>query len=146
MALEIEHKYLVKDSSYRNLATSSVRIMQGYLCRQPERTVRVRIKGDKGFLTIKGVSRGDTREEYEYEVPVDEARRLLNMCEGRVLDKTRYFVPCGHYIWEVDEFHGDLAPLVTAEIELQKSTRDYPLPNFIGEEVTGNPLYYNSNL
>lgn len=146
MALEIEHKYLVADPSYRDMATSSVRIAQGYLCRQPERTVRVRIKGNKGYLTVKGVTRDDTREEYEYEIPVADARRLLSLCEGRILDKTRYIVPFEGMVWEVDEFHGDLAPLVTAEIELEKSTRDYPLPPFVGEDVTGNHKYFNSNL
>ena len=146
MALEIEHKYLVRNTEYLTMADSSERIIQGYLCRQPEHTVRVRIKGDKGYLTIKGISRDDTREEYEYSIPVGDAHRLLLLCEGRVLDKTRYRVPFEGHIWEVDEFHGDLAPLVTAEIELQKSTRDYPLPPFAGEDVTGNPIYYNSNL
>ncbi len=146
MAKEIEHKYLVKDTTYREMAESSVRITQGYLCREPGRTVRVRVKGERGYLTVKGVTRDDTREEYEYEIPVADAVRMMALCDGRVLDKTRYLVPFGGYLWEVDEFHGDLSPLVTAEIELQKSTRDYPLPPFVGEDVTGNPKYYNSNL
>lgn len=146
MALEIEHKYLIKDEKYREMATSNSHIMQGYLNRTPERIVRVRLCDDRGYLTIKGKTAHDTRHEYEYEIPAEDAREMLAMCDGHILDKTRYYVPFGGYVWEVDEFHGNLAPLVTAEIELKEATRDYPLPPFVGEDVTGRPEYFNSNL
>lgn len=146
MGKETEHKYLVVSDAYRRLAEEKLRIRQGYLSRHPERVVRVRTVNDRGFLTIKGRTETDTREEFEYEVPLAEAERMLALCEGRLIEKTRYVVPFGGHLWEVDEFGGGLAPLVVAEIELAASTRDYPLPPFAGEEVTGDPSYYNSNL
>ena len=146
MAFEIEHKYLVVDDSYKRMAESSVTIRQGYLNRNPERTVRVRTKGEHGFITVKGKNDGDTRLEFEYEVPLDDARRMLSLCELPILEKERYYVDFGGYRWEIDEFGGSLAPLVTAEIELPESRHDYPLPPFVGKEVTGDPRYYNSNL
>ena len=146
MALEIEHKYLVKNDSFRKLASSSCRISQGYLCREPERTVRVRIKAEKGFITVKGKNDGATRLEFEYEISVDDALKMLGMCVPPVLEKTRYFVPFEGHIWEVDEFHGALEGLVTAEIELSAEDESYAKPPFLGEDVTGNPAYYNSNL
>ncbi len=146
MALEIEHKYLVKNDSYKTLATSFSHLSQGYLSREPDRTVRVRIKDKKGYLTVKGKNFGSIREEYEYEVPLEDAKKMLNMCLPPILEKTRYIVPIGGYIWEVDEFGGERQGLVTAEIELSSNDETYVIPEFIGEDITGNPAYYNSNL
>lgn len=146
MSLEIEHKFLVKGNSYKSLSSHTVRISQGYLCRDPERTVRVRIKDDKGFLTIKGKNIGAVRAEFEYEIIYGDAEKLLSMCVPPILEKIRYIVPFEGHIWEVDEFLGDKAGLVTAEIELRSDDEEYLLPNFVGENVTGNPNYYNSNL
>lgn len=146
MAKEIEHKYKVINSTYRDLASRKVEITQGYLDRNPAHTVRIRRMNDRCFITIKGVTKGDTRAEYEYEIPSEDFVGLLQMCEGRILMKTRYYVEHNGYTWEVDEFHGDNAPCTIAEIELTHSHHEYPLPSFVGEEVTGNPAYYNSNL
>ena len=146
MSLEIEHKYLVENDSYLELATSSVHILQGYLSRTPEAVVRVRIADDRGFLTVKGKNTGDTRPEFEYPIPPEEARQLLRLCPGRILDKTRYIVPYRGHMWEVDIFHGDREGLRTAEIELPSSDTSYDLPPFAGRNVTGDPAYYNSNL
>lgn len=146
MAKEIEHKYIVTSDEYLRMASGSIEIAQGYLSREAERTVRVRVAGERGYLTVKGLTSGDTRDEYEYEIPVADARAMLGMCQGRVVRKTRYYVEYGGHTWEVDRFGGDLSPLVIAEIELPESARDYDLPPFVGCEVTGDPQYYNSNL
>lgn len=146
MALEIEHKYLVRNDGYKALASSALAISQGYLCRQPERTVRIRLKGEKGFITVKGISHGATRMEFEYEIKREDAESMLSMCEPPVIEKTRYLVPYEGYVWEVDEFHGSLNGLVTAEIELPSEDTSYDLPEFVGENVTGDPAYFNSNL
>lgn len=146
MAIETEHKYLVISTAYERMATQKHIISQGYLCRDKERTVRVRIKDDKGYITVKGLTKGDSRLEFEYEVPLEDAEELLLLCEGRIVRKERYIVPYKGFIWEVDRFYGDLAPLCVAEIELKSSHKNYPLPPFIGQEVTGNPRYYNSSL
>lgn len=146
MGIETEHKYLVKDDSYIELASGSVRMAQGYLSRVPERTVRVRVSGDKGFITVKGINRGASREEYEYEIPVEDAKKLLGLCEEKVISKTRYYVDYQGFTWEVDRFEGDLAPLIVAEIELPSEDTPYPLPPFVGRDVTGDPRYYNSSL
>lgn len=146
MAVEIEHKYLVKNDNYKSMSTSHTHILQGYLSREPERTVRVRVRGDKGYLTVKTKNVGASRKEYEYEIPVEDAYQMLDICLSPVLDKTRYLVPDSDHVWEVDEFHGDKEGLVTAEIELASENETYVLPLFIGENVTGKPQYYNSNL
>lgn len=146
MALEIEYKFLVKNDSYRKLATDSFRISQGYLCREPERTVRVRIKDRHGYLTVKGRNSGASRAEFEYEIALDDAEQMMRMCVPPVLEKTRYIVPFEGHVWEVDEFSGSRTGLVTAEIELSSEDEPYALPGFVGEDVTGNPAYYNSNL
>lgn len=146
MAVEIEYKYLVKNDNYKAMATSKVRIRQGYLNREPERTVRVRTKGERGFLTVKGKNSGASRLEFEYEIPKADAEEMLTLCMPPILDKTRYLVPFEGHVWEVDEFHGNREGLVTAEIELHSEEESYSTPNFIGENVTGNPQYYNSNL
>lgn len=128
------------------MATSCRHIAQGYLSRDPARTVRVRVCDSEGWITIKGTTMGDTRAEFEYEIGAADAEQLLEMCAGRIVRKTRYFVPFDGRVWEVDEFEGELAPLVLAEIELPDSAARYDLPPFVGECVTGNPKYYNSNL
>lgn len=146
MALEIEHKYLVVGDCYRHMASERKDILQGYLCRTPERTVRVRTIGKKGFLTVKGKNDGDTRLEFEYEIPYDDAVKLLDMCEPGIIDKTRFLVSFKGMVWEVDEFHGSRKGLVVAEVEIPYSGYEYEKPPFVGENVTGNPDYYNSNL
>lgn len=146
MGIEIEHKYLVVSDEYKQMSKGSCRIRQGYLCREPERTVRVRVKGDKAYLTVKGITIGDKRAEFEYEIPYGDVEDMLKLCVGGIIDKTRYYVEFGGHLWEVDEFHGGHEGLAVAEIELSDSTYEYSLPPFVGEEVTGNPAYYNSNL
>lgn len=146
MSVEIEHKYLVKNDNYRQLAESHEEIRQGYLCREPDRTVRVRIRGDRGFITVKGRNSGVSRLEFEYQVPLADALAMLSLCLPPVLVKTRWLVPFESHVWEVDEFHGDREGLVTAEIELSSEDEPYALPGFVGEDVTGNPAFYNSNL
>lgn len=146
MAFEIEHKYLVNDTSFHEMSVRSTRLVQGYLSRVPERTVRIRISGDDAFLTVKGRNEGDTRLEFEYPVPKEDALLMLGMCQEGIIDKTRYIVPFEGFNWEVDEFHGKLQGLVTAEIELQSSHTRYKLPPFVGKNITGDPQYYNSNL
>lgn len=146
MAYEIEHKYLVVNSSYEQMATSSIKMAQGYLSREPDRTVRIRIADDKAFLTVKGRNSGDTRLEFEYEIPVSDAEKMLGLCAGRIIRKRRFIVPFDGMVWEVDRFEGDLDWLTLAEIELPHSGCAYSLPPFVGEEVTDNPAYYNSML
>ncbi len=147
--MEIEKKFLVK-GDFKAAAYKAVRITQGYLSSNPERTVRVRIRGDKGFLTIKGISNasGAARFEWEKEIPVDEAKSLLELAEPGVIDKTRYLVKNtdGKHTWEVDEFYGDNAGLTVAEVELEDENEPFDKPAWLGEEVTGNPKYFNSML
>ena len=149
MALEIERKFLVA-GEYKSFATSSERITQGYLSSASGRTVRVRIRGDRGWLTIKGPSKdgGLSRFEWEMEIPLSDARALLEICEPGVIDKTRWLVPAGDGIhtWEVDEFHGENAGLVVAEIELRSEADAFERPSWLGPEVTGDRRYYNSML
>ena len=112
-----------------------------------ERTVRVRIAGEKAFLTIKGLNKGVTRTEFEYPVPVDDAAAMLDgLCERPLIEKTRYVLPSGGYTWEIDEFHGDNDGLVVAEVELQRADDKPPLPEWVGEEVSSDARYFNSNL
>lgn len=148
MALEIERKFLVNSHAFMQDATRKTRIVQGYLSSVPERTVRVRVRGDKGFLTIKGKgsASGASRYEWEKEIPVAEAEELLAICEPGVIDKTRYEVESGPFTFEVDEFYGDNAGLVLAEIELPDEDARFDRPEWLGREVTGDPSYYNSML
>ena len=145
---EIERKFLVVSDSYKKEATTQLRIVQGFLNTNPERTVRVRIKGDKGYLTVKGKGNesGTTRFEWEKEITVDEASNLLELCEPGILEKTRFEVPFGGHIFEVDEFFGDNGGLVIAEVELKHEDEVFEKPNWLGDEVTGDPKYYNSQL
>ena len=144
--MEIEHKYLVTGDSYRWEAYQKCEIQQGFLSRDPERTVRVRIRDDKAFITIKGKGKGAAHPEFEYDVPVVEAEQMMALCEPPVIVKTRYLVMHEGNRWEVDEFHGDLQGLVIAELEVPSEEYTFPLPPFVGMEVTGDPRYYNSQL
>lgn len=146
MGLEIERKFLVKNDSFKDIAISHSNIRQGYLSREPERTVRIRIKDDRGFITVKGKNLGAVRLEFEYEIPFADAEKMLGLCSGKILDKTRYNVKFGGYLWEIDVFHGLDEQLTVAEIELPSADASFEIPDFIGEEVTGNPRYYNSML
>ena len=146
MAVEIEHKYLVVNDSFRDMACESHAIAQGYLCRKAECTARVRVWDDKGYITVKGMSANASRAEYEYEIPVEDARQMLqSLCEA-TLSKVRHIVWHAGNKWEIDEFHGPLAGFVMAEIEIPSPDYDYPLPPFVGKNVTSDPRYYNSNL
>lgn len=147
MAQEIERKFLVK-GDYKTLATKSTRITQGYLSSAPERTVRVRVKADKGFLTIKGIGNqsGVARFEWEREIPLLEAQELMELCEKGVIDKTRYLVPVGAHTFEVDEFYGDNKGLTVAEVELSHENETFEHPQWLGDEVTGDAKYFNSML
>ena len=147
MGKEIEHKYLVNDTSFLDLASGHSVIKQGYICREKERTVRVRLCDEKAFLTIKGKNQGDTRAEYEYPIPYDDAQILIKtLCIQPVIDKIRYFVDYHGNRWEIDVFRGQLDGLIVAEIEIPASDYTYDIPPFIGKNVTGDPRYYNSNL
>lgn len=148
MAQEIERKFLVKDDSYKAMAFASSRIVQGYICSARGRTVRVRIRGEKGYLTIKGPAdaQGLGRYEWEKEVPLEEAQELMKLCEPGMIDKTRYLVQSGKHVFEVDEFYGENEGLTIAEVELSAKDESYEKPDFIGEEVTGDVRYYNSFL
>ena len=146
--LEIERKFLVIDDSYKSAATSSTHIKQGYICSDRGRTVRVRVRGRQAFLTIKGPSldEGLSRYEFEKEITLDEAVQLFRLCEPGVIDKTRFLVPVGNHIFEVDEFYGDNLGLVVAEVELSAVDEAFEKPAFVGNEVTGDRRYYNSTL
>lgn len=147
MAKEIERKFLVIDDSYKSLATTAHHIIQGYVSRRKEATVRVRIRDDRSFLTIKGTTDGISRDEWEFEIPTTDAREMLrSVCEGNIIEKTRYIVPFNGMTWEIDQFINPVT-LTIAEIELpSEDVSISPLPPFIGEEVSGNPAFYNSNL
>ncbi|MFA6830908.1 MAG: CYTH domain-containing protein [Bacteroidaceae bacterium] len=147
MGLEIERKFLLK-GPFKELATSSSHIIQGYMPTQPGVTVRVRIRDEKGFLTIKGNSSLDGLSRYEWEkgIPLSEANELLKLCFKGTIDKTRYLIPYQGVTYEVDEFHGKLEGFTLAEIELNDEIQEFPRAPFLGKEVTGNPHYYNSVL
>ncbi|NDI99601.1 CYTH domain-containing protein [Flavobacterium sp. LaA7.5] len=145
---EIERKFLVLNSNYKQEAFAQTRISQGYLNSHPERTVRVRIKGDKGYLTIKGMGNesGTTRMEWEVEISVLEAQELLRLCEKGAIDKMRYEVKAGRHTFEVDEFFGENEGLVIAEVELEYENEAFEKPEWLGQEVTGDERYYNAYL
>lgn len=146
--VEIERKFLVKSADFKEQAFTHNKIAQGYLSAVPERTVRVRIKGERGFITIKGVSQqgGMSRFEWENEIPLDEALELLKLCEKGKIEKTRYEIKVGKHIFEVDEFYGENEGLVMAEVELESETETFEKPDWLGEEVTNDPRYYNAYL
>jgi len=147
MAIEIERKFLVK-GDFKIESEKATRITQGYLSSIPERTVRVRIKGTKGFITIKGIASasGASRYEWEKEIPVEEVQELLKICEPGVIDKTRYLVTKGIHTFEVDEFYGENQGLIVAEVELSSEEEAFEKPSWLGEEVTGDARYFNSML
>lgn len=146
--MEVERKFMVRGNSYRQLAYASDRIKQGYICSGHGRTVRVRLRGGRGYLTIKGPSLdgGLSRYEFEKEITPDEAEQLFRLCEPGIIDKTRYLVKSGQHSFEVDEFYGENEGLVMAEVELSAPDETYEKPAFIGKEVTGDRRFYNSHL
>lgn len=144
--IEIERKFLVNSDAFKNDALRKNHIAQGYLNSTPERTVRVRIKGDTGYLTIKGKSNetGLSRFEWEKEIPLEEAKALLLLCEKGIIEKNRYEVPVGKHLFEVDEFFGENIGLLLAEVELQSESEFFEKPHWLGDEVTQDQRYYNS--
>ncbi len=146
MGKEIERKFRVKGDAWKSLAKGT-RYCQGYLSSVKERTVRVRTVGDKGFLTVKGITTGASRTEYEYPIPVSDAEGMLNdLCEKPLIEKNRYKIKDRNLTWEVDEFFGENKGLIVAEVELQSEGQSVGKPEWIGEEVTGDPRYFNANL
>jgi CYTH domain-containing protein len=146
MAKEIERKFLVKGDAWRALAKGTT-YRQGYLNSAKERTVRVRTAEDKAFLTIKGLTLGATRAEYEYAIPFDEGKAMLDaLAEKPLIEKKRYKIPAGDLTWEIDEFLGDNAGLILAEVELKSEDQAFDRPAWLGDEVTGDTRYYNANL
>lgn len=146
--IEIERKFLVKSDEFKAQAFRQNKIAQGYLSSVPERTVRIRIKGEKGFITIKGIGHhsGMTRFEWENEIPLDEAQELLKLCEKGKIEKTRFEIKSGKHIFEVDEFYGENQGLIMAEIELDSETEAFVKPDWLGDEVTNDKRYYNAYL
>lgn len=146
--LEIERKFLVTSDAFKEAAQAQTRIVQGFLNTHPERTVRVRVKDGKGFLAVKGASNesGTTRFEWETEIAASEAVNLIDFCEGHILEKIRYEIPCGGHVFEVDEFLAENKGLIIAEVELSHEDEVFEKPQWLGQEVTGNIKYYNSQL
>lgn len=146
MGTEIERKFLVSGDEWRSLG-SAVRYRQGYLTADGRRSVRIRVAGDQGFITIKGSTEGITRAEYEYEIPLADAEALLDrLCDSPLIEKTRTKIPLNNVVWEVDEFFGANQGLIIAEVELQDANQAIDLPDWIGQEVSTDSRYYNSNL
>jgi CYTH domain-containing protein len=145
MALEIERKFLVK-GDFKPFIAHTIRIVQGYLCISEQRTIRIRIKDNKAFLTIKGASNtnGFSRHEFEYEIPVEDAKELLQMSPYPIIEKERNLIPSKTHTFEVDVFHGVYEGLILAELELQSENETYEKPEWLGKEVTGNKQYYNA--
>lgn len=146
--IEIERKFRVLNSNFKAEAFNQNRIAQGYLCSDVARTVRIRIKGDKGFITIKGLGNesGLSRFEWEKEIDVQEAQQLLNLCESGKIDKIRYEIQQGIHVFEVDEFFGENEGLIIAEVELSNETEFFEKPEWLGEEVSNDPRFYNAYL
>lgn len=148
MAQEIERKFLVKNDNFKKEAFDKTKIVQGFLSTVPERTVRIRIKGDKGLITVKGIGNesGASRFEWEKEISIEDATDLLKISEPGVIDKTRFNVKSGGHTFEVDEFYGENNGLTVAEVELDSEDEDFKKPDWLGTEVTGDVKYYNSML
>lgn len=148
--MEIERKYLVTSNSYKQMAVARYHICQGYISREKTGTVRIRITDDKAYLTIKGKPAAGhfARYEWEKEIDVQEAKELMQLCQGTIIDKTRWIVPAAEdgLKWEVDEFHGKHEGLTLAEIELTSEEQEVEKPDFVGEDVTSDPRYYNANM
>ncbi|HOP40332.1 MAG TPA: CYTH domain-containing protein [Geobacteraceae bacterium] len=146
MAREIERKFLVKNDSWK-MGCRGLACRQGYLVKDEAITVRVRVLGDQGYLTVKGKTEGIARDEFEYPVPREDAEAMLgSMCGGRIVEKIRYYVESGGFRWDVDEFLGENIGLVLAEVELESEDQEPALPDWIGREVTGDARYYNAYL
>jgi adenylate cyclase len=144
--LEIERKFLVKSPEYKKQGRG-IYIRQGFLSTAKDRVVRIRIIGHQAYLTIKGINKGATRSEFEYEIPGEDAEFMMNeLCEKPIIEKYRYRIKAADLIWEVDEFKGLNEGLVVAEIELHSEVQEFDIPDWIGQEVTNDPRYYNSNL
>ena len=148
MANEIERKFLVKNTDFKKESFSKTKISQGFLSTVPERTVRIRIIGSKGYITVKGIGNnsGTTRFEWEKEISIEEAKDLLNICESGMIEKTRYKVKSGEHTFEIDEFYNENEGLIIAEVELNSEEENFVKPIWLGEEVTGQVKYYNSML
>ncbi len=146
MGLEIERKFLLADASWRSEANEGTLLVQGYLNTTPERTVRVRVRGQQGSLTVKGKNENATRQEFEYDIPVADALAMLKLCEQPIIEKTRYELYFAGKCWEIDEFAGVNTGLIVAEVELDSEAEAIELPRWIGQEVTTEERYYNSNL
>jgi len=147
MATEIEHKFLLRDDRWRSQVERSARMRQGYLTSDARCSVRVRIADSQGFLNLKSGTLGIQRSEYEYPIPLAEAEEILDMlCEKPLLEKTRHFLWFGEHLWEIDEFEGDNAGLIVAEVELSRSDEPFARPDWLGEEVSHDIRYYNSQL
>ncbi|MGB5393925.1 MAG: CYTH domain-containing protein [Lutimonas sp.] len=148
MGQEIERKFLVKNTDFKSLAEKVTEIRQGYLSSVPERNVRIRINGDLGTITVKGIGNetGVMRYEWEKEIPIEEAKALLEICEPGKIEKERYLVKQGDHLFEVDEFKGENEGLIIAEIELDSEEEEFVKPDWLGKEVTGLIKYYNSEL
>lgn len=145
--MEIERKFLVDKEKWALVEKPAPKqIVQAYLVNTPDKTVRVRIKGDKGFITIKGATIGITRSEFEYEIPLDDAKQLIAQFAEKVIDKQRYEINVGNHLWEIDEFHGKLEGLILAEIELESEYEKFVLPEWVTTEVSTDPEYFNSKL
>lgn len=146
MGTEIERKFLITGDSWRPLATSTV-IRQGYLSTVKERTVRVRAAGDEGTITVKGITVGASRTEFEYSIPIDDANAMLDeLCETPIIEKTRHVVPVDGRLWEIDEFSGVNKGLVVAEVELDREDQSFSRPDWAGDDVTDDPRFFNANL
>lgn len=145
MGKEIERKFLVVSGEWKQLGAGTL-FRQGYLNSAKERVVRVRTMGEAAALTVKGITIGASRLEFEYEIPREDANQLLELCEQPIIEKTRYRIPTGELVWEIDEFHGVNDGLIVAECELESEDQKIDKPGWIGEEVTGDPRYFNSNL
>ena len=145
---EIERKFLVTSEAFKNEAHKRTRIVQGFLNTNPKRTVRVRIQGDQGYLTVKGKSNssGLSRFEWEKQISIAEAEELLHLCEPGIIEKTRYEISSDHHTYEVDDFMGENEGLIVAEIELSSESEPFSKPEWLGEEVTGDVKFYNSQL
>ncbi len=146
MPIEIERKFLVTNSDWKSITNKETLIKQGYITSNLKRTVRVRVKEEKGFLTIKGKTVNTSRAEYEYEIPLSEALELMNLCEGPLIEKTRYEVIQNGDLWEVDVFEGANKGLIVAELELESEDQEVTLPDWVGKEVSHEEKYFNSKL
>jgi adenylate cyclase len=144
MAMEIERKFLLKEGVWPR--GTAMKCCQGFLSSAKERTVRVRTVNNKGYLTIKGIAVGASRPEFEYEIPYQDALELLDICEKPLIEKNRYRIEEGGLVWEIDEFFGENQGLIIAELELESEDQEFEKPDWVGEEVTGDPRYYNANL